>query len=383
MSACPVCGGTRGRAFFETRGVPVLCNVLHPDAESARAVARADLRLAWCPDCAMVWNAAFDPRLVRYDPSYDASLDHSPHFRAYAAGLAQRLRERHRLDGAHVVEVGCGKGEFLRLLADGGRNRCTGFDAGYEGAADDDAGVTIHRAFYDPAVHGPLEADLAVCRHVLEHLAEPGPFLDALVAAVRPGGALYLEVPDALFTLREGGIWDLIYEHCGYFTAPALDRLCRDHGVAPLAIESTYCGQFLSLDGVAGEAAAPAAGDGATVGALAEAFATRHRETVGSWARVLDAELDRGARIAVWGAGSKGVTFLNTVPRAGEIAAVVDRNPRKHGRHVAGTGQQVTAPESLARDGCDLVVATNPVYRAEIEAELQSLGLDCPVRAAT
>jgi len=83
--------------------------------------------------------------------------------------------------------------------------------------------------------------------------------------------------------------------------------------------------------------------------------------------------------VALWGAGSKGVAFLNAVPAAREIAAVVDVNRRKHGLHVPGSGQQVVAPERLRDDPPDLVIAMNPLYRDEIAALLRDLGVAAPV----
>ena len=82
-----------------------------------------------------------------------------------------------------------------------------------------------------------------------------------------------------------------------------------------------------------------------------------------------------GWRVALWGAGSKGVTFLNTVDRGELIGAVVDLNPRKHGKHVAGTGQVVEPPESLVGHGVDAILVANPVYEEEIRQRCSQLGL--------
>jgi hypothetical protein len=45
----------------------------------------------------------------------------------------------------------------------------------------------------------------------------------------------YLEVPNGLFTLRDLGIWDLIYEHCQYFTAASFVAVVEAFGTAPHA----------------------------------------------------------------------------------------------------------------------------------------------------
>lgn len=77
----------------------------------------------------------------------------------------------------------------------------------------------------------------------------------------------------------------------------------------------------------------------------------------------------------MWGAGAKGVMFLNLVPGAESIREVVDMNPRKQGMFVAGTGQMIVAPEVLSDDSPDAVIVLNSAYRAEIAARLQAMGL--------
>jgi hypothetical protein len=54
---------------------------------------------------------------------------------------------------------------------------------------------------------------------------------------------------------------------------------------------------------------------------------------------------------------------------------VVDINPRKQGRYLAGGGQQIVAPEFLRDYRPDVVIIMNPIYIGEIRQIMQSLGL--------
>jgi hypothetical protein len=78
--------------------------------------------------------------------------------------------------------------------------------------------------------------------------------------------------------------------------------------------------------------------------------------------------------VAVWGIGSKGVTFLNRVADAGLITHAIDLNPRKHGRFVPGTGHRVTPPEALTERPPSTVLLMNGIYESEVAAQLSSLG---------
>ncbi len=60
----------------------------------------------------------------------------------------------------------------------------------------------------------------------------------------------------------------------------------------------------------------------------------------------------------------------------------MDVNPRKQGRYVPGTGQRITAPDSLVGQDLRAIVVMNPVYSAEIERTLRELGIDAEVLVA-
>ena len=83
-----------------------------------------------------------------------------------------------------------------------------------------------------------------------------------------------------------------------------------------------------------------------------------------------------GRRVAIWGAGSKGVAFLTTLGVRSEVAFAVDINPHKHGFFMPGTGHEVVAPERLREAPPDVVVAMNPIYVEEIRRQLAGMGLE-------
>ena len=212
--------------------------------------------LGFCDACSLVHNVAFDPSLLSYEADYDTSLHFSPKFQAYAEELSSRLLAEHGDADLDILEIGCGKGEFLSMLTAGGRNRCHGFDASYDEVAEStvgQSGLTIRAEYYSPDRH-ELRADLLLSRHVLEHIAEPTAFVAEMGRGLKPGGALFFEVPNGLWTLEDLGIWDLIYEHCTYFTEPALTRVFHDAGFPPHRTYTAYGNQFLCVE-ASGQAA--------------------------------------------------------------------------------------------------------------------------------
>src|SRR6266850_2309832 len=141
---CPVCARATLEPFFEGGEVPVYCNVLWPTRAAALSCPKGNIHLAFCRGCGFIANLAFDPQYLAYDQSYENSLHFSPQFQEYAQTLADHLISRYELKGKSVVEIGCGKGEFLALLCSLGHNRGVGFDPTYvDGRVDLEIGAGI------------------------------------------------------------------------------------------------------------------------------------------------------------------------------------------------------------------------------------------------
>lgn len=389
MNRCPVCDGAQILDLLRIEGAPVYCNVLWPDERQARAAARGTLALGYCVGCAHLFNTAFDPHLTEYTPAYDNSLHYSPLFSRYAEQLAARLVEHHGLRGKRIVEIGCGKGDFLRLLCARGSNRGFGFDRSFEperGGETLPENVTFFQDFYTEEYARRCQPDFVCFRHVLEHIQYPLDFLGAVRRSLGEGRevVLYGEVPNALFTLKDLGIWDLIYEHCAYFSLHSLMTAFRRTGFDVITGGESFGGQFIWVEARPGsgcsemilaEQQAPV-----LIRSYADAFADQYRSNVQAWRERL-ANMEReGRRAVIWGAGSKGVTFLNVLSdRAADIRHVVDLNPHKQGRYVAGSGQQVVPPEFLRICSATDVIVMNPLYLDEVTAAVRAMGLDLRV----
>jgi SAM-dependent methyltransferase len=380
-SACPACGGGATEVFFELRSVPTnSCIVLH-QREAALSYPRGDIDLTICHGCGLIFNRAFDPRLAEYSPRYEETQGWSPAFRRFHERLARDLVERYALQGGRVLEIGCGKGEFLLLLSEIGAVHGVGFDPGYRAgllAGPAASRVRILAELYTPG-HLGAGCDLVCCKMTLEHVARPLELLQALrqdLAGPHPVPVFFM-VPSAERILADAAFEDVYYEHCNYFTARSLTRLLRRAGFGAVTTSLDYGGQYLCLHASAGASA----DDGQAVGVskdelvAARGFAARVAVLAGTWRQRLLHWRGLGKRILLWGSGSKSLAFLQLAGAPELVDGLVDINPMRQGTWQPGTGLPILAPESLRADPPDVVVVMNPVYRDEIVTLLDALRL--------
>jgi len=306
-------------------------------------------------------------------------------FQHYVGALADRLVARYGLHGRQIVEIGPGEGNFLALLCERGHNWGLGYDAAYDPERFKVATSPRMRIVRDHyPFDRPVDGELIVCQHVLEHLAEPSALVEGVRHSIPDGArtAVYFEVPDATYMVSELAVWDLIYEHVSYFSAPTLELLFRRAGFDVTEVDRAFGDQYLYLEAVpaagrSGETGAVPTVDAVAVAKLTElvaSFGEHLRQLVATWTARLGAFVEAGP-VAVWGAGSKGVSFLNLVGAGRDVSYVVDVNPNKTGLYIPGTGQVVVAPDELEGRELATVVVMNPLYVEEIRTTLAHLGL--------
>ena len=383
---CQVCESDAIEVIFETHEVPVHVGLLWPKRDEALKAPIGDIRLGYCRNCDYVSNLDFNPELMQYAQEYDNSLHFSPRFQSYARSQADRLVEKYNLYGKDIIEIGSGKGDFLRTLCELGENRGIGFDPSYVSDLDEKKRSTKIRFIKDyySEQYSNYNVDLICSRHVLEHISHPTEFLTTLHRTLgnRTDTAIFFEVPDFLSTLSELRIWDIIYEHCSYFTGRSLAFLVEKCNFDILDIASEFDGQFLTIDLQPHQNSrqnTPRTNNTILddIDDKVERFINNYNQKMSIWKRQLEEIKESGKRAVVWGAGAKGLSFLNMLKVQNEIKFAVDINPRKHGMYIAGTGQKIIPPEFLQKYKPDVVIVMNPIYKQEIHRQVEDLKVAC------
>ena len=373
-STCPGCGGPRLTAPWRLPRQPVVLNYRFARPEDATRLPRRDLNLVQCRGCGLVHNATFDPGVIPYDERYENRQCFSPGFLHHLEAVADGLIRRHGLQGGRLLEVGCGKGDFLRMLAARAGARADGYDTSYEpGPEPEPEGVAFHRSYVGPSdVRGDYDA--VICRHVVEHVPAIGDFFRLLAGIARAAGdpVVAVETPRLEWIIGHSALWDLFYEHCNYFPTPTLAHLARRAGFRVVRHRPVFGGQYQLLELRLSRRPTPPRAPGIPADARLAPFA-----------RVARGRLDRQGRRfaraagdsgwAVWGAGAKGVALVHHLT-ATRPRCVIDSNPAKQGGFLPGTRIPIVGPGDPRLPRLGLVVIANPNYGREIRAELDRRG---------
>ncbi len=388
-SSCPSCGSNNIRSFYKVDSVPVHSCLLMDHAHEAADFPLGDVNLEVCHDCGFIFNTAYQIEYRDYSPIYEDQQSFSATFNKFAQYLAERWINKYNLRNKHIIEIGCGKGDFLILICQLGRNQGLGIDPAVRVDRIDSGSVENVRFLkeYYSEKHGDYKADMICCRHTLEHIDKTAEFVRNIRKSIMNESEtlVFFEIPETRRVLREQAFWDVYYEHCSYFTPGSLARLFRREGFEVLDLYTEYDDQYLIIE------CKPANGNTSKPHPLEEdvadvlndvdLFEKGIGEKLRFWKDFFADNSSHGKRIAIWGSGSKCVAFMTTLGLNDQVGRIVDINPHRQGKFLPAIAKEIVAPETLKSYNPDIVVVMNPVYRQEITEQLSSMGLNPMVTA--
>ena len=376
---CPCCQSQNTEAFFVVKNAPVQSMVTIKSYEEALAIPRKDITLTFCNDCGFIFNSSFDTSIDYFTKGYEDQRGFSPTFTKFITAVTSKFIEKYGVREKRIVEIGCGKGDFLNLICELGNNKGVGIDPAFEpGREAANQNVSFIKEFYAEE-YGQIPSDVIVCRHTMEHIHDVGSFVNTIRKSIddHPELIVWIEVPSIVRILKIQAFWDIFYEHCSYFSPGSLARLFKRNNFEILDSYLEYDDQYLFLEAKPTrrriQKPGPLEEEVKELRTLVDEFVIKINNQLDQWRKQLVEMKAQNKRVAVWGGGSKSVGFLTHFDELKVIKHVVDINPHMQGNFIPGIGIQYVSPDYLSVFNPDAVIVMNGVYQEEIRKMLSEM----------
>ena len=269
--------------------------------------------------------------------------------------------ERHKLQHANVLEIGCGRGEYLEQLLLVAKN-AVGIEASLQNLIScRNAGLPVQFGYPDegwwPEDAGRFSA--FICLNFLEHALNPTDFMREIALHTAEDSVGLLEVPNGDWILRNAVSSEIMTDHLTYFTAEQIELLCRMTGFEVLDITESFGGVILTCE-VQKRKASP-------VDSLFAAHESVRQELV-TFLREFPANTT-----VVWGASHQALAALAALPEDLMPRYIVDSASFKQNCFAPASGIPIHPPEVLRSDSVVLAVLVMAGgYSTEVVTQLNS-----------
>lgn len=349
--SCKMCGQVLpDRSLLHFHDMPKAAQFL-PDADNLVADAGVDLVIYQCVSCGLVQTC--NPPVTYYREVVRAAA-FSREMQAFRQVQFAQFVQDYALQGKKLVEIGCGRGEYLHLLQAAGV-----LVYGLEYGADAvqhclSAGLQVAQAYVDSPdcvmEHAPFDA-FAVF-NFMEHWPDPGAGLSGIANNLVAGGIGLVEVPNLDMILRNNMFTEFISDHILYFTQESLVTMLRLHGFEVLSCTEVWHGYILSAVVRKRQACDVSAFAGRRLGIKSEVDHFIQQHAVQG--------------VAIWGAGHQALAAIALLGLAQDIQYVVDSAPFKQGKFTPASHIAIVAPAHLAEHPVGAIIVMAASYSNEV-----------------
>jgi len=384
ITACRACEHPELREVLDFGKSP-LADVLLSEADLEREDLRYELKLVFCPNCALVQITENVPPDILYGGDYPYYTSAIQSLVDHFAASARAIIERHELgEGSLVIEAASNDGHMLKTFAERGIS-VLGIDPakGPVDAANRDGIDSLCRFFdYELArelVDQGKQADVILGNNFLNLIQDLSDFMRATDALLKPDGLVVLEVPYLVDSIDKTAFDNVFHQNTGYYSVTSVDRLFRRWGLYLNDVERipTFGGSlrlYFNRSESVGESVTALLAQERERGVDRFEFYSDFAATVANikseLLRIIEGLKREGKRVVAYGAaGGMATTLLNYMGLdSSSVDYAVDISPHKHGRYTSGSRLLIHPPEKLLEDKPDCVLLLAWNFRDQVLA---------------
>lgn len=368
MKRCIACGAPLWETPLLTLdNMPASAQHL-PDAQGVKEDRGLTLDLCQCMGCGLV---QFDCEPVDYYRDVIRAGGFSKTMVELRRYQYKHLIDSYHLEGKKFIEVGCGQGEFLKVLSE--------FPVEVHGIEHDPHLVELARAQGLDVTEGFTETedtrfagglyDVFLSFNFLEHQPDPSTMLQAIYRNLEDDAMGLITVPSFEYIMDHNSYYELIRDHLAYYTFETLTPLLERNG-----FQVEEC-EVINRDTLSVIVRKRPQMDTEN---LLECYVNLKRE-MESYMKYLDA-WDK--KVAIWGASHQGFTLAATTKLGEKARYIIDSAPFKQGKFAPASHLPIVGPDHFHEHPVDAIIITAPGYTDEIAASIrQKFGTAVEIRA--
>lgn len=274
------------------------------------------------------------------------------------------------LKGKKILEVGCGKGEFLRIWKDYDV-RAVGIE--YDQELVDRAnneGMEVYKAYADDADTKLPGApyDAFVQFNFLEHQPYPNEMLQSIYNNLTEDGVGLVTVPSLEYILKYDGYYELIKDHIAYYSEETLKFLFQKNGFEVVDCHtvnrdthSIMVKKRKKID----------------VSRWKENFVSLQQELFD----YVNGYVIQGKKVAVWGASHQCFTLIPSLGLSDKISYIIDSAPFKQGKYAPASHVPIVDRKHYFEEPVASIIIVAPGYTDEIANIIKTeLSVDIDIR---
>ncbi len=339
-----------------------------PDAQGVKEERGLTLDLCQCMGCGLV---QFDCEPVDYYRDVIRAGGFSKTMVELRRYQYKHLIDSYHLEGKKFIEVGCGQGEFLKVLSE--------FPVEVHGIEHDPHLVELARAQGLDVTEGFTETedtrfagglyDVFLSFNFLEHQPDPSTMLQAIYRNLEDDAMGLITVPSFEYIMDHNSYYELIRDHLAYYTFETLTPLLERNG-----FQVEEC-EVINRDTLSVIVRKRPQMDTEN---LLECYVNLKRE-METYMKYLDA-WDK--KVAIWGASHQGFTLAATTKLGEKARYIIDSAPFKQGKFAPASHLPIVGPDHFHEHPVDAIIITAPGYTDEIAASIrQKFGTAVEIRA--
>jgi len=358
---CIVCGAKLiDNPIYVCRNMPAESQNL-PDASSLNDDIPIDINLCQCSGCGLV---QFDCDPVSYYKDSTRAGERCEALIELRKQQYTHLIETYCLQGKKILEVGAGKGGFLKTLREMSEYSIQEF-----GIENNPEFVNIARNVEKVNMQqGDVECletqiegapfDAFVTFAYPARLIDPNAMLQCVSRHLTRDAVGLVQVPSMEHLLKPGGFYDITRDHVAYYSEATLKFLLVKNGFDILEfgeVSELYIYAIVKKRKPY---------DLQTLWADVEPLADEVRKYVNK-------NTEKGKKLAVWCAGHFAFTVLSTAEIGNKVSYIIDNAEFKKGRYSPASHVPIVGPEHFFNEPVDTILILGPIYVNEIIREIR------------